>query len=320
MRVLITGAAGFAGSHLAAQCLAQGDEVWGTCRPGEQTTNLSSILDHVTLRLGDIARPDFVKSILEETRFDALFHLAGITFVPEGEQFPTRAYEVNLLGGVHVLQATVQSQPHLRVILVSSAEVYGQVPPERMPVTEEQPFAPVNILAAGKAALEMAAHPFIHTYGLQVIIARPFNHTGPSQRPDFVCSSLALQVAKIEQGSEPAIYVGDLSAKRDFTDVRDIARAYRLLALHGQPGQAYNLASGKSISVQALLEMLIHMCRVKVDIRTDPTRVRKTQVMDVCGSYEKIHRCCGWKPEIPIEKTMRDLLNWHRDVLLTTRK
>jgi GDP-4-dehydro-6-deoxy-D-mannose reductase len=319
MRVLITGAAGFAGSHLAAHCLGQGDEVWGTCRPGEQTSNLSTVLDHVTLRVGDIARPEFIKNILDEARFDALFHLAGITFVPEGERFPTRAYEVNLLGGIHALQAVVQMQPQMHLLLVSSAEVYGHVPPERMPITEQQSFAPINVLAAGKAALEISAYPLIHTYGLQAVIVRPFNHTGPRQRPDFVCSSLALQVARIEQGAEPVIYLGDVSAKRDFSDVRDVVRAYRLLALHGKPGEAYNVASGKSTSIQALLDMLIHMCRVKVDVRTDPQRVRKTQVMDVYGSYEKAQQCCGWKPEIPIDKTMRDLLNWHRDVLLSAR-
>ena len=316
MRVLITGAAGFAGSHLAEHCLAQGDEVWGTCKPGEPTTNLMGVLDQLTLRVGDITKPKFMKEILGETRFDALFHLAGITFVPDGERFPTRAYETNLLGGIHVLQAVAEMQPTLRLILVSSAEVYGQVPPERMPVTEEFPFRPVNVLAAGKAALEMAAHPFIHTYGLQTIIVRPFNHTGPRQRTDFVCSSLAAQVALIEQGAKPVLYVGDLSPRRDFSDVRDVVRAYRLLAERGEVGQAYNLSSGKSISVDSILDLLVTMSRVKVEVVEDPTRVRKTQVMDVCGSYSKIERVCGWRPAIPIEKTVRDLLNWHRDLLL----
>jgi GDP-4-dehydro-6-deoxy-D-mannose reductase len=320
MRVLITGAAGFAGSHLAEHCLAQGDEVWGTCRPGEPTTNLTAVLDQLTLRVGDVTKPKFMKEILGETRFDALFHLAGITFVPDGERFPTRAYETNLLGGIHVLQAVAELQPNLRLIMISSAEVYGHVPPERMPVTEEYLFRPINVLAAGKAALEMAAHPFIHTYGLQVMIVRPFNHTGPRQRTDFVCSSLAAQVAQIELGAKPVLYVGDLSPRRDFSDVRDVVRAYRLLAEKGETGQAYNLSSGKSVSVEAILDLLVTMSRVKVEIVEDPTRVRKTQVMDVCGSYSKVERTCGWRPVIPIEKTVRDLLNWHRDLLIRQQR
>jgi GDP-4-dehydro-6-deoxy-D-mannose reductase len=320
MRVLITGAAGFAGSHMVEHCLEQGDEVWGTCRPGEAVTNLTPVLDQITLRVGDITKPKFTKELLGETRFDVLYHLAGITFVPDGERFPTRAYETNLLGGIHVLQAVAELQPALRLIMVSSAEVYGQVPPERMPVTEEYLFRPINVLAAGKAALEMAAHPFIHTYGLHVVIVRPFNHTGPRQRTDFVCSNHAAQVAQIEQGAPSVLFVGDLSPRRDFTDVRDVVRAYRLLAEKGETGQAYNLSSGKSVSVKSILDLLVAMSRVKVEIIEDPARVRKTQVMDVCGSYSKVERTCGWRPAIPIEKTIRDLLNWHRDLLIQQQR
>ena len=313
MRVLITGAEGFTGSHLADHCLNLGDEVWGTCRPGARTNNLMHCLDQITLRVGDLSQADFVRSILREIHFDVIFHLAAVNILHDQLKEPVHAYEVNLLGGIHLLEAVRTQSPQTRVVLASSAEVYGPVKPENLPVVETQPFVPVNIFAAGKAALELAAYPFIHIYGLHVVIARPFNYTGPRQRSEFVCATLAEQIAKVEMGGEPVIYVGDLSPKRDFSDVRDIIRGYRLLSLKGEKGEAYNLASGVSVSVQEILNQLVEMARAKVEIRQDPARVRQTQVMDVRGSHDKIKAAIGWTPEIPLSKTLRDLLNWQRD-------
>ncbi len=320
MRVLITGTEGFAGSHLVDHCLSQGDDVWGTCYPGAKTTNLANHLDQITLRVGDLSHPDFIRSVLRETRFDVIFHLAGITFLLDAQKEPARTYEINLLGGIHLLEAVRTQSPQTRVVLASSAEVYGPVKPAELPITEKHPFAPHNIFAAGKAALELATHPFIQLYGLHVVIARPFNHTGPRQRADFVCSTFAEQIARVELGAEPVVKVGDLSPKRDFSDVRDIVRGYRLLALHGVSGEAYNLAAGKSETEENILNTLVQMARVKVDVRQDPNRVRQTQVMDVRGSFEKMQAATGWTPEIPLTKTLRDLLNWHRDSLAAQRR
>ena len=313
MRVLITGSEGFAGSHLADYCLSQGDEVWGTCRPGVRASNLTHCLDQITLRVGDLAQPDFIRGVLREAHFDVVFHLAAISVIHDAQREPARTYEVNLLGAIHLLEAVRTQSPRTRVVLVSTAEVYGPVKPENLPVAENQPFMPANIFAAGKAAMELAAHPFVHTYGLHVVIARPFNHTGPRQRPDFVCSTFAQQVVQVEEGAEPVIRVGDLSPRRDFSDVRDIVRGYRLLGLHGRKGEVYNLASGQSVPVEQILNTLVQMARVKVEVRRDAGRVRETEVMDVRGSYQKIKDATGWTPEIPLEKTLRDLLNWHRN-------
>ncbi len=321
MRVLITGAEGFAGSHLVDHCLAQGDEVWGTCRPGARTTNIVHQLDNITLRVGDLIQPEFLRGVLREAKFDALFHLAGISYVKDAEREPAKTYEVNLLSGIHLLEAVRTLSPHTRVVMASSAEVYGPVKEEFLPVTESHPFAPpVTIFAAGKAALELAAHPLIQIYGLHVVLARPFNHTGPRQRPDFVCSTFAEQIARVESGGEPVLNVGDLSPRRDFSDVRDIVRGYRTLALQGAKGEAYNLATGNSVTVKHILDTLVNMARVKVEVREDPARVRgKNQVMDVRGSIEKVKNATGWAPEIPLEKTLRDLLNWHRDLIAQRR-
>lgn len=321
MRVLITGAEGFAGSHLVDHCLSQGDEVWGTCRPGARASNLSHHLDHITLRVGDTSHADFIRSVLRETRFDVIFHLAAISFIHDALKEPARTYEVNVLGGIHLLEAVRTQSMHSRVVLASSAEVYGPVKPENLPVTEQQPFAPTNIFAAGKVALEVIAqHPFVKTYGLHLVIARPFNHTGPRQRSDFVCSTFAEQIARVEAGAPPVLHVGDLSPRRDFSDVRDIVRGYRVLAMHGAKGEVYNLASGASEPISAILQLLVEMSRVKVEIRSDPARVRQTDVMDVRGSHEKVKAATGWVPEIPLNKTLRDLLNWHRDQLQTSHR
>ncbi|MGD0093456.1 MAG: GDP-mannose 4,6-dehydratase [Planctomycetota bacterium] len=320
MRVLITGSEGFAGSHLVDHCLSLGDEVWGTCRPGSRASNLTHCLDHVTLRVGDLAQPDFMRGVLREAHFDVVFHLAAISVIHDAQREPARTYEVNLLGSIHLLEAVRTQSPRTRVVLASSAEVYGPVKPEDLPLTEAQPFAPANIFAAGKAAMELAAHPFVQTYGLHVVITRPFNHTGPRQRPNFVCSTFAQQLVQVEHGAEPVIRTGDLSPRRDFSDVRDIVRAYRLLGLHGSKGEVYNLASGASVPVQQILDMLVQMARVKVEVRRDASRVRETDVMDVRGSYAKIKNATGWAPEIPLEKTLRDLLNWHRDNSLLPRR
>ena len=319
MRILITGSEGFAGSQLVDHCLAQGDEVWGTCLPGARASNLAHCLDQIVLRVGDLCQPNFVRDILREAHFDIIFHLAAISHIHDTIKEPARAYEVNLLGGIHMLEAVRTQSPKTRVMLTSSAEVYGLVKPEFLPIVENQPFAPHNIFAAGKAALELASHPLIETYGLHVVIARPFNHTGPRQRPAFVCSTLAEQIVKIENGAEPVILVGDLSPKRDFSDVRDIVRGYRLIGLHGATGEAFNISSGNSVSVEFILNTLLEMGRVKVEIRLDPNRTRMTQVMDVRGSFEKIKAATGWAPEIPLEKSLRDLLNWHRDLAVAKK-
>ncbi|MCX7803866.1 MAG: GDP-mannose 4,6-dehydratase [Planctomycetota bacterium] len=315
MRMLITGTEGFAGSHLAEHCLAMGDEVWGTIHPGNRCSNLSGILDQLVLRAGDVASPGFLRSVLREARFDVVFHLAAITFVPEAEREPARTYEVNLMGGLNILEAVRTESSGTRVLLASSAEVYGNAGPDAMPLREDAPINPNNIAAAAKAALEVVARPFVESYGLSVVIARPFNHTGPRQRPDFVCSSFGEQIARIERGAEPVIRVGDLRPKRDFCDVRDVVRGYRMLALKGRPGEAYNLASGRSICIRDILDMFVAMSRVQARVEVDPARIRPIEVPDIYGSTEKIEKDVGWKPEIPLERTLRDLLNWHRDRL-----
>lgn len=316
MRILITGIEGFCGTHLAGYCLSRGDEVWGTVLAGGSAESLGHLTERLTLRVGSITDSEFVASILQEHRFDAICHLAAISFVPEAEANPKRTYDVNLMGGIHLLEAVRRIAPETKLLLVSSAEVYGRVGENDLPIREQCPLKPANIGAACKAALELASKPYSVSYGCHVVIARSFNHAGPGQGPQFVCSNFAEQIARIEAGQQPPVVkVGDLSAKRDFTDVRDIARGYRMLLEKGTSGEVYNLACGKSCQISWMLEYLVSLARIKVKVEVDPSRVRPIEVKEIVGSNEKIKKEIGWEHEIKFEKTLKDLLNWHRDRL-----
>lgn len=313
MKVLITGASGFGGSHLVEHCLACGDTVWGTVKPGESVQNLDHVLDQVTLRVGDLLDQSFFRSVLEEARFDIIFHLAGVAFVPFAQRNPIPTYNVNILGTVHLLEAIRSESPSTRVLLVSSAEVYGDVMQAEMPILESYPIQPKSVLASSKAAAEVVAQTYIRSFDLPVVIARPFNHTGPRQLPDFVVSNFCQQIAQIEAGRQPVLLCGNLSARRDFCDVRDIVRGYRTLALKGKIGKAYNLCSGKSVAISDLLDKLLALARVNVRVEQSGERMRPVEVPDIYGSAQLIYDEVGWRREISFEKTLKDILNYHRD-------
>lgn len=313
MKVLITGASGFGGSHLVEHCLACGDTVWGTVKPGESVENLDHVLDQVTLRVGDLLDQNFLRAVFEESRFDIVFHLAGIAFVPFAQRSPIQTFNVNVMGTVHLFDALQHLTPQTRVLLVSSAEVYGDVDQESMPILESYPVAPKSVLASSKAAAEIAAQTYLRSFDLPIVIARPFNHTGPRQLPDFVVSNFCQQIAQIEAGRQPVLLCGNLSARRDFCDVRDIVRGYRTLALKGQVGKAYNLCSGKSVAIADLLDKLLALARVNVRVEQAQDRMRPVEVPDIYGSAQLIYDEVGWRREISFEKTLKDILNYHRD-------
>ncbi|MGH7143754.1 MAG: GDP-mannose 4,6-dehydratase [Planctomycetota bacterium] len=315
MKVLITGASGFGGSHLVEHCLACGDTVWGTVKPGESVQNLDHVLDQVTLRVGDMLDQSFLRKVLEEARFDLIFHLAGIAFVPFAQRNPTLTYNVNVLGTVHLLEALRNLSPQTRVLQVASAEVYGDVEQAAMPILETHPIKPKSVLASSKAAAEIVAQTYIRSFDLPIVVARPFNHTGPRQLPEFVVSNFCQQIAQIEAGRQPVLLCGNLSARRDFCDVRDIVRGYRTLAIKGKVGKAYNLCSGKSIAIADLLDKLLALARVNVRVEQAQERMRPVEVPDIYGSAQLIYEEVGWRREISFEKTLKDILNYHRDTI-----
>ena len=307
MRALITGACGFVGAYLAAHLQECRDEVLGTIAPQRQN-------DSFPFRTAviDITDAENVARLFAEFRPQVVYHLAGISFVPDAEADFNQALRVNV-GGVHnILRISHMQQSGIRVVLVSSGEVYGKVSLAQLPLTEETPLAPVNAYSLTKLMSEMVAARFERLGNVQTVIMRPFNHIGPCQGSRFVTSNFALPLARIARGvASPVIRVGNLEARRDFSDVRDVVKAYRLGAERG--AGVYNLGSGRSVSIQTILDMLISISSLSVRIEADPARMRPSEVPEVYGSYARAERDLGWKPEIPLEQTLGDIYRYWFD-------
>lgn len=307
MRVLILGATGFAGRHLADQLLEQGHEVVGAARrvggggPGG-----------CRLLRCDVTRREEVRAALEESAASAVVLLAGISSPPAAQADPEAAYRVHALGAVHLLAEAAARSPAPRVLLVTSSEVYGEVSPADLPLREEAPLCPTTIYAASKAAADLAARAFARSSGADVVRVRAFNHTGPGQRRDFVCADFAAQVAAIAAGRRaPRIEVGNLDAERDFTDVRDIVRGYAAALVRGRAGEVYNLCSGRPRRIGAILDELCQLAGVRPEVRVAPERRRRAEVPAYWGSPAKAEAELGWRPEIPWRRTLADLLREH---------
>lgn len=311
-RALITGIAGFAGSHLAGHLRAAGWEVGGLELPGVPRDNLAGI-DGVRVAGADILDGRAVEDAVASSAPDAVFHLAAVSFVPAAEGSPRGALDVNAGGTLVLLEACRRRAPAARVVVVSSSEVYGKVPPGGMPIAETSAPAPVNIYAFSKLCAEEAARCYRRAHGTAAVILRPFNHIGPRQAPSFVSSSFARQIAEIEAGLRgPVIDVGNLDAERDFTDVRDTVRAYALAAERCAPGEAYNVCSGRPRRIAELLEILLSLSPARIEVRVDPARLRKSDTPVFYGDGAKLALATGWGPGHPIEETLRGILDWWR--------
>ena len=300
-RALITGATGFVGRILAAHLEARDWEVVRVGFPPDETA-----------RLCDVRDPENIAKVLDGVgEISHVFHLAAIAFVPDAMRDPTLAMDVNLLGTVRLASALLERHPKARLLNVTSSEVYG--PPQRLPIDESHPLAPVNPYAISKTAADQYCAYLAKATDLDVVCARPFNHSGPGQSNSFVLSSFACQVADIEAGrGEPVLNVGNLEAARDFLHVNDVVRAYELLALKGRPGEAYNIASGRAISISRAVEVLLQSSRVPIEVRQDPQCMRPVDVPELYGSHEKLSQNTGWEPETPFENILQDLLDYWR--------
>ncbi len=291
MRALVTGAAGFVGPHLSRALEACGDEVVGL-----DQSNGPDLLD------GD----RWVDTFQQHTP-DVVFHLAGWSDVSGSWQHPTRTFQINALGTLSVLEAARQVKVS-RVVLISSADVYGPVSPDRQPITEFHPPQPRSPYGVSKQAAEALGLQYHRAHGLDVVIVRPFNHLGPGQSPQFAAPAFALQIAAAEAGGGGEIAHGDLSAKRDLTDVRDVVRAYRMLAVSGEPGEIYNVCSGRAVAMAELLDMLVAQATVPIRRSLDPARLRPVELPVLQGSHAKLTEATGWEPEIPLARTLADVL------------
>jgi len=314
MRVLITGVTGFVGPYLAAELAAEPDiELFGMALdPGDVEAG-GALPSGVTILLGDITDDDSIRTVLEEARPDVVFHLAGASSGAAAWRHPIACYEVNALGTLRLLEGVRRLGLAFTTIVASSGEVYGSADDEAHPLNEESPLRPLSPYAASKASQDLVAAQYPRAYGMRVIRLRLFNHTGPRHPEQFVASSFARQISHIERGLQaPVIEVGNLDARRDFVDVRDVARAYRLAARRELSGDVFNVCAGHAVSVRHILDLLVALARCEVAIHPDPERMRPADIPLLLGDPRRFHEATGWAPEIPLERTLADLLDWWR--------
>ena len=312
MRALITGISGFVGSHLAEYLLEATDwEIAGTVfGPYGSIADLSSELE---LYPAELSRVDVVTFILEQARPDAIIHLAAQPLVSASRRDPWGTLETNIRMQLSILEGVLRVKPDCRVLVVGSSEEYGQVSPEELPVDEDTPFRPMNPYALSKVAQDLMGLQYHLVHKLQVVRVRPFNHIGPGQRLGFVAADFASQIAAVELGlQEPLMTVGNLDARRDFSDVRDVVRAYAALVQQGVPGQVYNVGAGESHSIQEILDTLLSMSRVPIEVRQDPERMRPSETSDIVCDPTRIRELCGWRTTIPLAQSLRDVLDYWR--------
>ncbi|MFA4947640.1 MAG: GDP-mannose 4,6-dehydratase [Candidatus Krumholzibacteriia bacterium] len=315
MRVLITGITGFAGSHLADFCLTKkGVELYGIVRWRSRTENIEHIWDKMKLIECDLRDATSTRDAIEEIRPEYIFHLAAQSFVPTSWNAPTESLVTNIIGQLNVFEAVRKIKLGCRIQIACSSEEYGMVYPGEVPIRETNPLRPLSPYAVSKVGQDMLAYQYFMSYRTDVVRTRGFNHTGPRRPAIFVCSDFAKQIIDIERGvRQPVIRVGNLEARRDFTDVRDIARGYWLALEKGKSGEVYNLCSGTSYRISEILDMLLSLADVRAEVRQDAARLRPSDVPHLEGSNDKFRADTGWKPEIPFEQTLRDLLDFWRN-------
>lgn len=292
MRVLVTGSKGFVGSWLVTHFEASGDTVTG-------------LDEHV-----DVTDAPALREAVLAASPEVIVHLAALSSVGSSWGESSRTYEVNTVGSANLLDAAAACSKTPRVLLVSSSEVYGWAGREALPATEELPVRPLSPYAASKAAAEIVALQMFRARKLEVIIARPFNHTGPGQTASFVVPALASQVAAAVASGASGIQTGNLDVNRDICDVRDVVAAYRLLLERGRPGQVYNVCSGRSVSIRSVAERLVELSGLDIRMVVDPDRVRPVDVPDLWGDPGRLVSECGWEPAYSLDRTLRDVLDY----------
>jgi GDP-4-dehydro-6-deoxy-D-mannose reductase len=312
LRALITGASGFAGGYLSRACADAGDQVIGISRTGTVTPGAG---EGRALDLRDQAG---VRATLRDVRPNVVYHLASLSSVGRSWEDPTGTLEDNVASSANLLEGLRLEAPEARVVWVSSCEVYGVS--ATLPIEEDAPVQPANPYAVSKATGDLLARVYVDAHGLQLVRARPFNHTGPGQRSTYIVSSLARQAAQARLAGERhvKIVIGNPDTRRDFTDVRDVVRAYRLLAADATPG-IYNVCSGRSISAAEQVGLLGEVVApLEVEFVVDPARVRAHEVMDLRGANDRIRSVTGWQPEIPFRQTVLETVQWWESELAGT--
>ena len=315
MKVLITGITGFAGSHLAEYILTHHPEVevYGLIRWRSRRENIVHIEDKITLVEGDLKDIVSLKKMLANVKPDWIFHLAAQSFVPTSWKCPAETFSINAIGQINLFEAILDLGLSPKIQIAGSSEEYGLVYENEIPMKETNPLRPLSPYAVSKVAQDLLAFQYWKSYGLRTVRTRGFNHTGPRRGEVFICSNFARQIAEIEKEKrDPVILVGNLEAKRDFTDVRDIVRAYWLSLEKGEEGEVYNIGTGRAYAMQDILDMLISLSQVKVEVKVDPERLRPSDVPILLSDSSKFRQLTGWEPRIPLRQSLEDLLNYWR--------
>jgi GDP-4-dehydro-6-deoxy-D-mannose reductase len=313
-KILITGASGFVGSHLIDHLLDNDDSlIYGTYR--SESPKAKS--DRLTFLKVDFQNKSEVDAALEQVQPDWIFHLAAQSNVPQSIKDPISTFHANIDSQLNLFLSLKEKELlQTKILVVTSAEVYGFIRPEDLPVDENTPHRPANPYAVSKIAQDYLGFQYQLSYKLPIIRVRPFNHVGPGQSPIFVVSDFAKQIVEIEkQQREPIMWVGNLEAKRDFTDVRDMVRLYPSLMEKGIVGDVYNAGSGRSRSAKEILDGLLSLSDAKITVKQDPAKMRPSDVPDIVANIKKVNDHTGWKPEIPFEKTLKDTLDYWRNLV-----
>ncbi|MEO0072355.1 MAG: GDP-mannose 4,6-dehydratase [candidate division WOR-3 bacterium] len=315
MKVLITGITGFAGSHLAEYLLGlKNIKVYGIYRWRSRMENLEHIKEKINLLECDLRDFSATYEVIKKVKPDMIFHLAAQSFVPMSWVAPNETLVTNIISEVNIFEAVrALGLKECRIHIAGSSEEYGMVYPNETPIKETNPLRPLSPYGVSKVAQDLLGYQYFMSYKLPIIRTRAFNHTGPRRGEVFVTSNFAKQIVEIEKKyRKPVIYVGNLEAVRDFTDVRDVVRGYYMILKDGTPGEVYNICSGKGYKIKEVLELLLSLAKCDIEIKQDPSRLRPSDVELLLGDNSKIRKAVGWKPEIPFQKTLADLLDYWR--------
>jgi GDP-4-dehydro-6-deoxy-D-mannose reductase len=314
VRILITGITGFVGSHLAEWALDQGAEVVGAVRWRSNLEHIEHVRDRLTLIPCDLRDLSSARTLVEQAQPDYIVHLAAQSFVAASWQTPAETLMTNAISQMNLFEAIRQLGTTARFLVIGSSEEYGLVEPHELPIRETNALRPLSPYAVSKVTQDLMGFQYFKSYGLDIVRARAFNHTGARRGSDFATSNFAKQVAEIELGlRKPLVEVGDLKPSRDFSDVRDVVRGYWSLLQRGPAGEVYNLCSGVDWTIERMLNFLLSQSAVRgIEVRTDPARLRPSDIPVLRGSFEKIEAAVGWRPRIPLEQTLGDLLEYWR--------
>lgn len=311
-KALVTGVAGFAGSHLAETLLAKKIAVFGFYHPGHSRQNISHLKDQINLIACDILQKAKVETAIAKISPDCVFHLAAFSSPAQSFADTQNVLQNNIFGELNLLEALVKIKSKAKIVIIGSADEYGSVAQKDLPIKENTPLSPLSPYAVSKVVQDMLGLQFFLHHKLQIVRLRPFNHIGPRQSPGFVIGAFAHQIALLEKNGGGEIKVGNLESYRDFTDVRDMVQAYILAVQKGRDGEVYNVGSGRAVKIADVLKTLLSMSTVKIKVKQDKSLFRYGDIKIIYCDFSKFKAQTGWQPKIPLFKTLSDTIEYER--------